>query len=217
MRVAFVGASPEAVLAAAELAERGHEVIVIDENQDKIDSVSEQLDCGLVTGDGSRPTVLEEIGPGQTDVLFCVSDRDEVNILAALVGRSLGFERVVPKVEDPELEAVCNELGLDDVMVPDRHVARRLVDLVEDRDSPELTTVVESGLRFLTVQVPDGVTDVAGLELPSSGVLAIARNRDGASAIVDAETRLESKDELVLIVEEQHLDALREQFTPDQR
>lgn len=216
MRVAFVGGSPLAVLAAAQLIERQHEVIVIDENPDKIKSLSEQLDCGLITGDGSRPAVLDEVGPTQTDVLFCVSNRDEANILAALVGRSLGFERVVPKVEDPQLETICTELGLEDVMVPDRHVARRLVDLVEDRDSPELTTVVESGLRFLTLSIPKDVSDVAALDLPS-GVLPIARNRQGHSTIVDAETRFEPEDELVVIVEEQALDMLRARFVENQK
>jgi len=101
--VTFIGASPLAVKAARTLTERGHEVILIDTDHEKIETLSDTLDCGLITGDGSRPAVLQEVGPEQTDFLFCVSDRDESNVLAALVGRSLGFGRVVPKIEESDL------------------------------------------------------------------------------------------------------------------
>lgn len=211
MRVTFVGASPVAVLAARVLGERGHEVVLIDSDPEEIERLSESLDCGLITGDGSRPGVLEKVGPEQTDVLFAVSDRDEANILSALVGRSLGFQRVVPKIEDPDLEPICTELGLDDVIVPDREVATQLVDLVEGRDSPELTSVVRAGLRFFGFKVPAGVSKGSGLELPE-GARLIARTRGEESVLADVETRLEEGDEVVLIVEEVEVEGLRERF-----
>lgn len=214
MRVTFMGASPLAVFAAKALTERGHEVVVIDRDEEKIEALSDVLDCGLMTGDGSRPAVLEEVGPEQSDFLFCVSDRDEANILAALVGRSLGFGRVVPKVEDSDLENICTELGLDDVIVPDREVGRKLVDLVEGRDSPELTTVVRSGLRFFGFKVPEGVRDGEALELPQ-GARLIALTRGDESILAGGDTAFEEGDEVVLIVEEGELDGLRERFHAD--
>ena len=212
MRVTFVGASSLAVATVRALTERDHEVVLIDQNPEKIEELSDVLDCGLVTGDGSRPAVLQEVGPEETDILFCVSDRDEANILAALVGRSLGFGRVVPKVEDTDLEPICTELGLEDVIVPDREVALRLVDLVEGRESPELTSVVRSGLRFLAFKVPKEVRDGDGLKLPK-GARLIARSRGDGSVLADGTTRLEEGDEVVLLVEVDEVDALRERFS----
>lgn len=49
-------------------------------------------------------------------------------ILASLVGRSLGFKRVVTKIEDIEFEHICKELGLEDVIVPSRTVGRLLAE-----------------------------------------------------------------------------------------
>lgn len=216
MRIAFVGASPLAVLAAKKLSEDGHDVVLIDEDAEKIEQLSDELDCGLVTGDGSRPAVLQEISPEQTDFLFCVSDRDESNILAALVGRSLGFGRVLPKVGDPDLEPICTELGLEGVMVPDREVAMKLVDLVAGRDSPELTTVVRSELRFFGFKVPQGASNQADLELPEAARL-IALTRGERSMLIDADTRFQEGDEVVAIAEEDQLDALRKRFTTAKR
>jgi len=216
VRIAFVGASPLAVHSVEALCKRGHDVVLIDTDAKKIEELSDVLDCGFVTGDGSRPSVLEEIGPDQTDFLFCLSDRDESNILAALVGRSLGFDRVVPKLEDPDLETICTELGLDDVIVPDRELATHLIDLVERGDSPELTAVVRSGLRFFALIVPEGTKVVADLELPA-GARLVARTRGDESVIGSDDVAIQAGDELVLIVDEDHLDELRDRFASASR
>lgn len=211
MRVVFVGASTLSVTCARLLIEKGHEVVLIDEDEEVIEDLSEELDCGLIAGDGSRPAVLEEVGPQHTDVLFCLSNRDEANILSALVGRSIGFGRVVPKIEDADLESICTELGLSDVIVPDRGMATILVDLVEGRSNAALTTVVGGGLRFLAIEVPEGVKSCEGLELPASAA-TVARNREGQSVIAEASTSLEPGDEVVLIVAEDDVDAIRSRF-----
>jgi len=212
MRVTIVGASTLGVQAARALTERGHEVVVIDQDEERIESLSDELDCGLMVGDGSRPAVLAEVGPKQSDVLFCVSNRDEANILGALVGRSLGFGRVVPKVEDPQLEPICTELGLDDVIVPDREVAMQLVDMVEGRNAPELSAVVRSGVRFFAFKVPEGVNNGEALALPD-GVSLVARTRGNESVLAQLDTSLEEGDEVVVIAEEGRVDELRERFS----
>jgi len=209
--VTFVGASPLALQAIKALSERGHEVVLIEKDRETVESLSDILDCGLVEGDGSRPAVLQQVGPEQTDFLFCVSNSDEANILAALVGRSLGFGRVVPKVEDSDLEPLCTELGLDDVIVPDRQVALQLRDLVEGRESPALTTVVRSGLRFLGFEVPSGVAEGRGLELPD-GARLIARTRGEDSVLADEDTPLEEGDEVVVVAEEDVIESLHKHF-----
>jgi len=211
MRVVFVGASSLAVTSARLLIEKGHEVVVIDEDAARIDALSDDLDCGLITGNGTRPAVLDQVGPRATDFLFCLTNRDEANILAAVVGRSIGFGRVVPKIEDPDLESICTELGLGDVIVPDRGMATILVDLVEGRSNVALTTVVGGGLRFLAIEVPEGVHTCEELGLPEAA-RPIARNRGGESSIADASTKLEAGDEVVLVVTEDRVEEVRARF-----
>ena len=61
-------------------------------------------------------------------MLFALTDNDQANILASLVGRSLGFKRVVTKIQDAELEHICKELGLEDIIVPSRTIGRFLAE-----------------------------------------------------------------------------------------
>lgn len=128
MRVVFIGASSLAVVTAKLMRERGEEVVIIEHDKDHIDALSEELDCGFLHGDGSKPAILREANPEGTDVLFALTDNDQANILASLVGRSLGFKRVVTKIQDAELEHICKELGLEDIIVPSRTIGRFLAE-----------------------------------------------------------------------------------------
>jgi hypothetical protein len=48
-------------------------------------------------------------------------------------GRSLGFPRVVARVDDDDFEHICIELGLEETVIPARTIARYLVDVVHER------------------------------------------------------------------------------------
>ncbi len=129
MRAVFVGASSLSLMTANLLLKRGHEVVIIERNKEYIAELSETLDCGYLHGDGDKPALLKEADPDNTDVLFCLTGDDRSNILASLVGRSLGFKRVVTRIEDPELEHICLELGLEDTIIPARTIGRFLADI----------------------------------------------------------------------------------------
>jgi len=81
---------------------------------------------GFIHGDGTRPAILREADPESTDMLFCVTHDDQPNIIGSPVAHSLGFSRVVTKIDDPELEHICAELGLADSLVPIHTVGRYL-------------------------------------------------------------------------------------------
>jgi trk system potassium uptake protein TrkA len=109
-------------------------VVIIEQDKERIDALTEEIDCGFLHGDGSKPAILREADPEGTQVLFALTGNDQANILASLVGRSLGFKRVVTKIEDPELEHICKELGLEDVIVPSRTIGRFLAERYAEKE-----------------------------------------------------------------------------------
>lgn len=215
MRVAIIGASNLAVHMARLLARRRHDVIMVDRDKAKLEELGDELDCGFVHGDGSKPAILKELAPETVDVLLCLTNDDQDNILAALVGRSLGFSRVVPKIADPEYQHICAELGLEDTIVPDATVARLLADLVEGRDILELSTMIRGGVRFFVFVVLEDGPTIEELELPTR-TRAILIYRGDKPILPEPDTRLKADDEVVLLTEASQLATLREQFA-DQR
>lgn len=207
-----MGASPLAIATARTLVHQGNDVVIIDRNKEKIDALADQIDCGFVHGDGAKPAILREIGPVQTDILLCLSNDDQANILAALVGRSLGFGRVVTKVEDPEYEHVCLELGLTDLIIPDRYVAQSLVDLVGGVEPAELSPLIKGDARLFSFIVgADDAVALQELDLPDqTQVVCLYRGEE--FLLPQEKTRLQAGDEVMLITHQRNLKKLRERW-----
>lgn len=127
MRIVLIGVNHISVEAARRLLERGDEVIMIDRDRDRLDDLAGDIDVAFIEGDGSRPHILRQADLRRVDVVFALTADDQDNILAALVGRSMGAERVVPKIDDPEFRTICMELGLTETINPDVTIARALV------------------------------------------------------------------------------------------
>jgi trk system potassium uptake protein TrkA len=199
MRTVFIGASSLSVTTAKLLLKHGHEVVLIEQEKETIDALSSELDCGFVLGDGSKPSVLREVDPEHADFLFCLTDADQANILASLVGRSLGFKRVVTKIDDPELEHVCLELGLRDTIIPSRAIGRYLVEMVAGQNPLELSGMIKGDARlFSFVAGAEEEGPAADLGLPSESRV-ICLYRGGKFVLAEDDVALRKGDEVVVL------------------
>ena len=131
MRLVFLGATALAVKTAHALSEDGHEIIIIERDAERIKEVGEHLDCAFLQGDGSKPDVLKEADPGRTDILYCITNHDQTNIIASLIGKNLGIPRVVTMIEDEDFLPICEQLGLQDTIIPVRTISRHLAGLAK--------------------------------------------------------------------------------------
>ena len=214
MRTVFVGAGKVSVETAKALIKKGHKVIIIETDKTKIDELSEEMDCSFLHGDGSQPNILREVNPEQTDFLFCFANNDQDNVIASLVGRSLGFKRVVTSIGDPQFEVICRELGLNDTIIPSRTISRYLVDMVGGGETVELSTVIKDEARFFTLIANEEDTVAAkDLKLPA-GAKVICYYRDGKFSHADEETTFHIGDEIVILTHSKNLPALQERWQP---
>jgi len=212
MRVLFIGGSTLTIMTARTLLRQGHDVVIVEQDRERIDSLSEDLDCGFLHGDGTRPAILREGNPNGTDFLFCLTGNDQSNIIASLVGRSLGYKRVITKVDDEELEHICFELGLTETIIPDSTTARHLSDIVEGQSIGELELMIKGDARvfsFVARESDEGQAEA--LLLPSKTRL-VCLYRDGEFLLPDNGARIEKGDEVVLISHHKHLAELTERW-----
>ncbi len=131
MRAVIISASALGAATARELLAADHECVLIDRNEETLNLLEEELDAGFILGDPTKPSVLKEADPAHTDILFCLSESDPLNIMVGLLARSLGFRRVINKIEDPELEKLCAELGLTETIIPTHALAIGLSGLLQ--------------------------------------------------------------------------------------
>jgi trk system potassium uptake protein TrkA len=201
-------------MTAVMLSERGAEVVIVESDRAVIEELSDQLDCSFLHGDGADPAILREAGPQETDVLFCLSDDDHVNIIAGLVGQSLGFRRVIVSVSNPEYEGICEELGLDDTIDPARTFSRYLVDLAHGLNAFELSTAIRAEARLFSFEAgPNDAGPAAQLDLPKkSKVICCYRNEE--FILTDDDTRIKKGDHVVVLAHGDKLPELRKRWHP---
>ncbi len=214
MRTVFVGAGKVSVETAKVLIKKGHEVVIIENDKAKIDELSEEMDCSFLQGDGSQPNLLREVNPGQTDFLFCLTNSDQDNVIASLVGRSLGFNRIVTSIGDPQFEGICRELGLKDTIIPSRTISRYLEDMVAGGENVELSTVIKHEARFFTlIAKEEDAIAAKDLKLPADAKV-ICYYRDGKFSHADEETTFRIGDEVVILTHSKNMPALQERWQP---
>ena len=214
MRAVFIGSSALCIMTARILLRRGHEVVLVERDRERIDSLSEDLACGFLHGDGTRPALLKEADPPLTDVLYCLTNNDQTNIIASLVGKSLGFARVVTRIENPEYEHICIELGLEDTIIPARTIGSYLADMFEGHDPLILSTMIRDEARvFSFVTREADVGPVSELKLPSDSRV-VCLYRDDKFILPEADSSLKLDDEVVVITHRKNIEELASRWTP---
>lgn len=212
MRAVFVGAGSLAVMTARRLLKTGHDVVMIDWNKERIEALAEELDCGFLHGDGSKPALLREADPSSADILFCLTGNDQTNILSSLAGRSLGYGRVVPKIDDPEFEHLCLELGLKDLIIPARTTGRYLADMFEGRDHMEIIALVKDEARvFSFVAREEDEKPVSELDLPEESRLMFFY-RNERFTLPEPDSKLRRGDEVMIITHSKNIEELHKRW-----
>jgi trk system potassium uptake protein TrkA len=148
VHVVVVGAGEVGSFIADRLSKEGHDVAIIDKNTEKLRRLDETLDVLTVAGSGSDPDVLRRAGIVGADLLLAVTSSDEANVLATMLGRSLGAERAVVRIESeglqsPAAEAVLRNIGADLFIDPDGETARKVLELIDFPGTDEVNVMAK--------------------------------------------------------------------------
>ena len=120
MRVMIIGCGRVGSALANRLDEVGHQVIVLDRNQQAFRRLSEKFSGERIVGNGLveefvRPTLQEK-----TDILFAMTDKDNVNLMIAQrVKQIFRLQTVIAVVHDSILSGLYKELGVETVCPTD--------------------------------------------------------------------------------------------------
>jgi trk system potassium uptake protein TrkA len=214
MRIVFSGASPLTIITAKTLIKQGHEVIVIEANKEKIDHISDELDCSFLNGDSTRPAILSQVDPKNSDILFCLSNSDQINIITSLLGRSMGFKRVITSIEDTDLVQLCHELGLEDTIIPVWAMSQHLDNMVRGLDNVNLSTLLRQDARFFTFTAGEkDAVCVSELGLPKDARV-VFYYRDNKFHFAENDTKLCKGDEIVILTHSRNLPDFNERWYP---
>ena len=216
MRVVVAGAGNVGRHLAADLTERGHEVVLIEQRPTALAKAKADLPEGvdMLLGDACELYILEEAKLAQADVIVAATGDDEDNLVISLLAKQeFAVPRVVARVNHPNNEWMFTEQWGVDAAVSPPHILTALVEeAVTVGDVVRLLKLDRSGAALVELTLRGG-SSAAGrpmyeLRLPlESAVVAIIR--EGHVVIPQPETVLAVGDEIMAIAKPEAEEALR--------
>ncbi|GJQ47630.1 Trk system potassium uptake protein trkA [Candidatus Kuenenia stuttgartiensis] len=102
MKILIVGAGAVGFNLAKQLSKEGHDISVIDKDQNMVDRITEKMDVSAVLGMATSPSILEEAGIKNTDVVLAVTNSDEINIVTCILSYKYNVKTKIARIRNPE-------------------------------------------------------------------------------------------------------------------
>ncbi len=99
MNIIIVGNGKVGYTLAQYLSKDGHDIIILDRNQQALNRASETLDVMCVRGNGANVKTLIEAGVETADVIVAVTGNDELNMVCCLAAKQLGAKYSIANPE----------------------------------------------------------------------------------------------------------------------
>ena len=205
MRVVISGAGAVGRHLAGDLAKRGHQVTLIEQNPDVLETAKEWApDVDHQIGDACEPWVLEKVQMNTADVVVAATGDDEDNLVTSLLAKQeFGVPRVLARVNHPSNEWLFTEQwGVDAAVSPPHILTAMVEEEVTVGDLVRLLPLERGGISIVELTIPPD-SPTAGRPLyelrlpPDAAIVAIIR--DGHVVIPQPETVITDGDEVLAL------------------
>ena len=113
MKILIVGCGKLGAGLALELYKRGHTISIIDKDEDSFYRLGADFNGTLVVGNGYDQKVLEEAEIEYADAMVCATGNDEINAVAAKIGKDKYYVKyVIARLYNPRKAKVYEALGI---------------------------------------------------------------------------------------------------------
>ena len=103
MKIAICGAGKVGTYIAADLADAGHDVLMIERDPDLAARRQTDLDVKWFVADACELSSLAESGIDEVDVIVAATGEDQVNLVISLLAKQeFAVPRVVARVNHPK-------------------------------------------------------------------------------------------------------------------
>ncbi len=207
MKVAIVGAGKLGLSVTEALMGGGYEVMLIDQDSELLQKLSNQLDLLTVEGNAKDVDLLKSANIHTYDFLVAVTDNDEKNMVICSLAKKLGCSKVIARIRDPEyvnqLDFIKEAMNIDYIVNPDLSIAKEIYKYLVEKYT--LTDgYFSTGLISVIEFTADRLPSIIGKKIVEVGkmldnMLVVAISRNGKIIIPRGNTEVEEDDYLYVI------------------
>ncbi len=160
MKIVIIGDGKVGYKLAENLSEDNYDVILIDNDEEKLKGAINNLDVNCFAGDGVSVEVQKEAGVPDSDLVIACASTDELNMLSCLVAKRLGAKHTIARVRNPlyyqQIDLLKEDLHLSMVINPEFAVANEIARNLILPDASKVETFVKGRIELVEFLVREG-------------------------------------------------------------
>ena len=132
MKIIIAGAYAIGTHLAKLLSRNNQDIVLIDEDEERLASVSSDYDLMTLHASPSGIKTLKDAGAGNADLYIGVTPDENLNMNSCIIAKALGTKKTVAKVNnyefiDPEPKEFLAKVGVDSLIYPENLAAHDIV------------------------------------------------------------------------------------------
>lgn len=211
MKILILGAGVTGSAVAAALASEENDIMVVDFKPLLLDALKERFDIATVAGNAAHPSVLEQAGIHDTDIVIAVTDSDETNMLACLIidalysrPKTIARVRAIEYHKHPQLFR-SKGIPIDHVISPEMIVMESIRNLIDFPGVLHISDFVGGLVRLFSVKVTGHgfltgkkIKDLSD-RLANNKIRVVAIFRQGKPLSANGQAIIEAEDEVFIV------------------
>lgn len=203
LNIIIVGCGKVGSTLIEQLCREGHDITIIDQNQQKIQEITNQYDIMGLVGNGASYSVQMEAGIENTDLFIAVTGSDELNLLCCTIAKRVGECSAIARVRTPdysqEIGYLREKLGLAMIINPELEAAREVARILYLPTALEVNSFAHGQAELIKFKIPEGNT-LDGMMISQFGknttadILICAIERDGEVYIPSGNFQMKQDD-----------------------
>ncbi len=203
---------------ASTLTEAGHNVVGLDQSEERIQRVSEEI-ADVIKCDATDADILESMGiPDYEAVIVCIGEKYIQNsILVTLLLKEKGAKKIIAKAGTKTQGRVLFKVGADTIVYPEKDMGERVAKSLISSNIIDFLQV-SSDISIIEIPTPEMMLGKNLMELNLRNkygvtIISIKNKNNEIIAPPDVNYKFQKDDVLTLIGENRLLKKLR--FTED--
>jgi len=160
LKIIIVGCGKVGRTLVDRLSKEGHDIVIIDQDQDRIDNLTNLYDIMGIQGNGASYNTQLEAGITEADLIIAVTDSDELNLLCCTIAKQVGDCESIARVRNPgyskELSYLQEKLGLVMIINPELEAAREISSILSLPSTLEVSSFAHGQAELVEFKIEEG-------------------------------------------------------------
>jgi len=158
--IIIIGAGEVGFNLAKLLSYEKHDIVVVEQNEERLKRARDLLDVKVIAGSGSSCAILQEAGIESADMLVAVTNNDELNLITCMIANHHGVAKKIARVKNreytlPDCPINAQTMNIDMIIHPESEVAAAVVNLLKQTAATYVIEFAEGRIILIGIQLDE--------------------------------------------------------------